>query len=276
MRAARPRARRRAPSAFARCVGASAARQTSPAWLSVRDVRQGDVVGDRALHQQALRASGPPAAARRRPRSRRAASAAAAARPQTSSSPRSRRSAPKIARASSERPLPISPARPRISPARISNETPLTAGARRRSRTESTTGASAGGLALLGEGQLHRPPEHRRDEPLGRLFGGTRTSARPCRRGAPSRCPRARAPPRGSGTRRRRSCRARAARGRSGRAARPRPSVDAAVGSSITTTCALRATARSTSTFLLIRERERAARARPPGDRAATCSSSCR
>ncbi len=57
--------------------------------------------------------------------------------------------APKMARASSERPAPTSPASPTISPARISSETPCTPGAV-RSRTDSATGASAAGACFGG------------------------------------------------------------------------------------------------------------------------------
>src|SRR6266850_1965067 len=55
--------------------------------------------------------------------------------PSSSITPAAARSAPKIMRATSERPLPIRPASPTISPARSSNETSCTAGGgERRSR----------------------------------------------------------------------------------------------------------------------------------------------
>ena len=57
--------------------------------------------------------------------------------------------APKIARATSERPAPTSPASPTISPARISSETPWTPGAV-RSRTLNAMGASAVGACFGG------------------------------------------------------------------------------------------------------------------------------
>ena len=55
--------------------------------------------------------------------------------------------APKIARATSERPAPTSPASPTISPARISSETPWTPGAV-RPRTLNATGAFAVGACF--------------------------------------------------------------------------------------------------------------------------------
>ncbi len=64
-------------------------------------------------------------------------------------SPFSDGAAPKIVRASSVRPAPTRPASPSISPARSSKLTPSTPGPY-RSRTESATGASAGGGAFGG------------------------------------------------------------------------------------------------------------------------------
>ena len=65
--------------------------------------------------------------------------------------------APKIARASSVRPAPTSPARATISPARISSDAPFTPAAV-RSRTVRAGGASAGGTCFGGYVRLTERP----------------------------------------------------------------------------------------------------------------------
>ena len=99
----------------------------------------------------------------------------------------SRWSAPKIARATSERPLPIRPASPRISPARTSNET-RSSNAGRAREVRGRRGRPAHRPPrrdLLRERKLQRAAEHRRDEPLGRLLGGGRGPHELARRAAP-------------------------------------------------------------------------------------------
>ena len=69
-------------------------------------------------------------------------------RPRTSTLPEEARSAPATIRMSSVLPAPTRPARPRISPALSSKETPLTSGEVRESARR-TTGASGGTLDFV-------------------------------------------------------------------------------------------------------------------------------
>ena len=77
--------------------------------------------------------------------------------PASSTEPAVGRSAPKIARASSVRPAPTSPARATISPAWTVRLTPSTRGAC-RSRTVRTAGASAGAARLGGKAAVSGRP----------------------------------------------------------------------------------------------------------------------
>ena len=79
--------------------------------------------------------------------------------------------APKIARANSERPAPTSPASPTISPARISSDAPCDAGGRQVPHRQGDGGVR--GRRDLGRiGSTDGPSEHRRDERVLRLGGG--------------------------------------------------------------------------------------------------------
>ena len=149
--------------------------RTTPSSRDLVEVRQRDVLDDRAQHQEplplAILGQHHDAAADRLPRRARAA----AARPSTSTAPRRAigrrrrsRARPRSGRCRSAR-------RARRSRRRGSRtRRPSTAGGRARPRTESTTGASAGGGCLLGEREAERPAEHRGDEALRRLARGGR------------------------------------------------------------------------------------------------------